>query len=391
MNKQKCWDTNERTSYSLCQKKKSLDDVPSSELVSSCESAQGQEVQKTSATKLFSSLTQTTSFSAPQLPAYRMGDTTCSASITLLKWISGHSSSSETTCAQGITTTPQCWGVLLFNQGMGCSGAAVSAKPLSSLVSLRVSQTPWEKVRQGLLDTMGMSKAAMRLMLFSPKQCSIPCDPADCSPPGSCVHGTLQARTLQWAAVPSCGASSRPGDGTRSPVSLQADSWPLSHLPHSQTRVSCLMVFSPLANSAVWPSSEEGWGKNNRDVFILRRPNDGANILNWWLRGNKSLCRPEGWGLRAWTTYLDFRELHNFREDFNAVGVSSHRMHASAVHDGCRDGLQFIPTKVNLFKLLQFCHFTKERENPRWTSHKISRRKFKEKILIIDHENQRLI
>lgn len=70
----------------LCaKKKKSLDDVPSSELVSSCESAQGQEVQKTSATKLLSSLTQTTSFSAPQLPAYHMGDTTCSASIILLK------------------------------------------------------------------------------------------------------------------------------------------------------------------------------------------------------------------------------------------------------------------------------------------------------------------
>ena len=27
------------------------------------------------------------------------------------------------------------------------------------------------------------------------------CDPMDCSPPGSCVHGILQARTLEWAAV----------------------------------------------------------------------------------------------------------------------------------------------------------------------------------------------
>ena len=60
-------------------------------------------------------------------------------------------------------------GMLLFNQGMGCSGAAVSAKLLSSLVSLRVSQTPWEKVQQVLLDMMGMSEAAMQLMLFSPK------------------------------------------------------------------------------------------------------------------------------------------------------------------------------------------------------------------------------
>ena len=29
------------------------------------------------------------------------------------------------------------------------------------------------------------------------------CDPMDCSPPGSSVHGILQARTLEWVAMPS--------------------------------------------------------------------------------------------------------------------------------------------------------------------------------------------
>ena len=29
------------------------------------------------------------------------------------------------------------------------------------------------------------------------------CDPMDCSPPGSSVHGFLQARTLEWVAIPS--------------------------------------------------------------------------------------------------------------------------------------------------------------------------------------------
>ena len=27
------------------------------------------------------------------------------------------------------------------------------------------------------------------------------CDPVDCSPPGSSVHGILQARILEWVAV----------------------------------------------------------------------------------------------------------------------------------------------------------------------------------------------
>ena len=30
------------------------------------------------------------------------------------------------------------------------------------------------------------------------------CKPTDCSPPGSSVHGILQARMLEWVAMPSC-------------------------------------------------------------------------------------------------------------------------------------------------------------------------------------------
>ena len=41
------------------------------------------------------------------------------------------------------------------------------------------------------------------------------CDPMDCSPPGSSVHGLLQARVLERVAISSSsGSSSQPGDGT---------------------------------------------------------------------------------------------------------------------------------------------------------------------------------
>ena len=40
--------------------------------------------------------------------------------------------------------------------------------------------------------------------------CSTLCDPVDCSLPGSCVHRILQARILDWVAVPSSGGSSQP-------------------------------------------------------------------------------------------------------------------------------------------------------------------------------------
>ena len=40
-------------------------------------------------------------------------------------------------------------------------------------------------------------------------------DPMDCSPPGSTVHGILQARVLEWVAISFSRGSSRPRDQTR--------------------------------------------------------------------------------------------------------------------------------------------------------------------------------
>ena len=33
------------------------------------------------------------------------------------------------------------------------------------------------------------------------QSCLTPSDPIDCSPPGSSVHGTVQARVLEWGAI----------------------------------------------------------------------------------------------------------------------------------------------------------------------------------------------
>ena len=41
------------------------------------------------------------------------------------------------------------------------------------------------------------------------------CDPVDCSPPGSSVHGLLQARALDCAVMPSCRGSSQLRDWTQ--------------------------------------------------------------------------------------------------------------------------------------------------------------------------------
>ena len=88
-------------------------------------------------------------------------------------------------------------------------------------------------------------EALMRDVLFSHETditplhaCSVTClhptlcHPMDCSPPGSSVHGILQARILEWVAIPFSRGSSRLRDQTHIFCLLhwQASSLPLSYL-----------------------------------------------------------------------------------------------------------------------------------------------------------------
>ena len=49
-------------------------------------------------------------------------------------------------------------------------------------------------------------------VLKSLQSCLTLCDPMDYSPPASSVHGILQARILEWAAMPSSRGSFGPRD-----------------------------------------------------------------------------------------------------------------------------------------------------------------------------------
>ena len=60
------------------------------------------------------------------------------------------------------------------------------------------------------------------------QSCPILCDPMDQSPPSSSVHGVLQARILEWVAIPSSRGASRPERRTRVSCT-ETDSLPLSH------------------------------------------------------------------------------------------------------------------------------------------------------------------
>ena len=61
------------------------------------------------------------------------------------------------------------------------------------------------------------------------QSCPTLCDPVDCSPPGSSVHGILQARILECVAFPFSRGSSRPRDQAH--VSCMSPALPLESLP----------------------------------------------------------------------------------------------------------------------------------------------------------------
>ena len=63
------------------------------------------------------------------------------------------------------------------------------------------------------LQRLGMDSFLARIRAQLLQVCLTVCDPMDSySPPGSSVHGILQARILEWVAMPFCRESSRPRD-----------------------------------------------------------------------------------------------------------------------------------------------------------------------------------
>ena len=112
------------------------------------------------------------------------------------------------------------------------------------------------------------------------QSCLTHCDPMDCSSPGSSVHGILQARILEWVAVPFSGGYSQPkglthfcisciagGFSPLSPImrTYQVVLWrgpwgqKLSSTPNSQGRIeaSCqqLHAWTTLEAFFSWPQS----------------------------------------------------------------------------------------------------------------------------------------
>ena len=70
------------------------------------------------------------------------------------------------------------------------------------------------------------------------------CDPMDCRPPSSSLHGILQARILEWVAMPFCRDLPDPKIRPTYPVTpaLQAGSLPLGHWRRQYIYIVCMCI-----------------------------------------------------------------------------------------------------------------------------------------------------
>ena len=122
------------------------------------------------------------------------------------------------------------------------------------------------------------------------QSCLILCDPMDCSLPGSSVHGILQARILEWAAMPSSRASSQPRDWTQ--VSCIAGRFFIVWATREALSIYRRHSLQPLS-SAVTPH-----------VRTTKGPRQFQTLgLPWWLRGKESACQCRRHGLDTWVPH----------------------------------------------------------------------------------------
>ena len=87
------------------------------------------------------------------------------------------------------------------------------------------------------------------------QSCPTLCDPVDCSPPGSSIHGILQARILEWVAISFSRGCSRPRDRTWSPA-LEADA--LTSEPPGKPKSTGVGGLSLLQQ--IFLNQESNWG-----------------------------------------------------------------------------------------------------------------------------------
>ena len=105
-------------------------------------------------------------------------------------------------------------------------------------------------------------------------------DPIDCSPPGSSVHGILQARIPEWDAMPSTRGSSPPRDQTHVSYISCISRWVLYHSCH----LGCRLIMSSVSYLSLGKEGKvritlnqkgkDSWRNTNHNTILMPKVAD---------------------------------------------------------------------------------------------------------------------
>ena len=128
------------------------------------------------------------------------------------------------------------------------------------------------------------------------QSCPTLCNPMDCSPPGSSVHGILSGSILEWVVIPFSRGSAWHRDWTRSPA-LQVDSLP-SEPPEKPryTYIPCFVLFFYFSFRSIFRDRDgprdchTEWSKSEREKQI-----SWINTYTWNLENgtDKPICKAD--------------------------------------------------------------------------------------------------
>ena len=90
------------------------------------------------------------------------------------------------------------------------------------------------------------------MCVYSLQSCLTLCDPKDCRPPGSSVHGILQARILEWVAISYSRGSSWPRDQTRVSLRLLNCKWIVYHWATRKAHKTSVQPSNPTTGRIPW-------------------------------------------------------------------------------------------------------------------------------------------
>ena len=136
------------------------------------------------------------------------------------------------------------WGTRVPHAAGQLSPLTTTRHYRSLLPAMKTQHSQKQKQNKPKKETNTHCKSTAVVDALVVKSCPTLCNPTDCSPPGSSIHGISQVRILEWIAISFSRGLPDPGIKVGSPA-LKADSLPTE--PPEKPKIMSIFFFLMMA------------------------------------------------------------------------------------------------------------------------------------------------